>query len=116
MPNLPNNISSNFVSLSKNSMQFDPKICISGAAGGHAAEEGEALAYAVGKQIALRGGIVLTGATTGVPLAGARGAKSVQGQTIGFSPASSQVEHVNKYRLPLQYHDILFFTGYDYAG
>jgi uncharacterized protein (TIGR00725 family) len=97
-------------------MLFDPKICISGAAAGHAAEEGEDLAYEMGKQVAVHGGIVITGATTGVPLAAARGAKSVQGQVIGFSPAHSVKEHMKKYHLPMQYHDILFFTGYDYAG
>jgi len=97
-------------------MLFDPKIAISGAAGGHAADQGEHFAFLVGKEIAKRGGIVLTGATTGVPLAGARGAKSVHGLTIGFSPAHSELEHVKKYRLPVHYHDIMFFTGYDYTG
>jgi len=95
---------------------FDPKICISGAAGGAASEEGEILAFQVGKEIAMRGGIVITGATTGVPLAAAKGAKSIHGMVIGFSPAHSYKEHIKKYRLPEQYHDILFFTGQDYAG
>jgi hypothetical protein len=95
---------------------FDPKIAISGAAGGEAGEQGEHLAYEVGRQIAIHGGIVLTGATTGVPLAAARGAKAVKGEVIGFSPANSLVEHTRKYRLPTQYHDTMFFTGQDYAG
>lgn len=95
---------------------FDPKIAVSGAAAGKAGEEGEDLAFAVGRSIAARGGIVLTGATHGVPLASAKGAKSVEGQVIGFSPANSLKEHVNKYRLPVMYHDTLFFTGYDYTG
>jgi uncharacterized protein (TIGR00725 family) len=97
-------------------MLFDPKICISGAAAGNAADEGAKLAFQVGREIALRGGIVVNGATTGVPYEGARGAKSVHGQTIGFSPAHSSLEHIKKYRLPVKYHDVLFFTGYDYAG
>ncbi len=97
-------------------MLFDPKIAISGAAAGHAADQGEHLAFEVGREIAKHGGILVTGATTGVPLAAARGSKSVHGQTIGFSPAHSELEHVKKYRLPVHYHDIIFFTGYDYAG
>lgn len=97
-------------------MLFDPKIVISGAAAGAAAEEGESLAFEIGKQIATHGGIVLTGATTGVPFAAARGAKSVRGQVLGFSPAGSIVEHMKKYKLPTMYHDIIFYTGYDYAG
>jgi len=95
---------------------FDPKIVVSGAAGGHASEEGERLAYAVGREIAVRGGIVITGATNGVPYAAARGAKSVHGQVIGFSPAHTQLEHVKKYQLPVDHHDVIFFTGYEYAG
>jgi uncharacterized protein (TIGR00725 family) len=96
---------------------FDPKICISGAAAGKASDaEAAELAFLVGRQIALRGGVVLTGGTTGVPYAGAKGAKSVGGQVIGFSPAHSLAEHVRKYRLPVDYHDTMFFTGYDYAG
>jgi uncharacterized protein (TIGR00725 family) len=97
-------------------MLFDPKIAISGAASGLAAQQGEEPAFQIGKQVAIQGGIVVTGATSGVPFAAVRGAKSVHGQTIGFSPAHSVVEHTRKYKLPLQYHDMIFFTGYDYAG
>jgi uncharacterized protein (TIGR00725 family) len=97
-------------------MLFDPKIAISGAAAGVAAKEGEHFAFQVGKYVATYGGIVITGATHGVPLASARGAKSVHGQVVGFSPANSMIEHTQKYRLPVQYHDMIFFTGYEYAG
>jgi uncharacterized protein (TIGR00725 family) len=95
---------------------FDPKIVISGAAAGTASDEGEQFGYQIGREIAVKGGIVVTGATSGVPYAACRGAKSVHGQTIGFSPAHSLLEHQNKYRLPVDNHDIIFFTGYDYAG
>ena len=95
---------------------FDPKIAISGAAAGLASSEGESLGFVIGRTIAMRGGVVLTGATTGVPYAAAKGAKSMQGQTIGFSPAHSLNEHLHKYRLPVDFHDFMFFTGYDYAG
>lgn len=95
---------------------FDPKIVISGAAAGTASDEGYELAYKVGREVAHRGGIVVTGATTGVPLGAILGAKSVHGQTIGFSPAHTLKEHVHKYHLPVEGHDIMFFTGYDYAG
>jgi len=95
---------------------FPPKIAISGAANGQASEEGQALAFEIGRQIAIRGGIVLTGATTGIPLSSAEGAKSVGGTVIGFSPAASLLEHTNKYHLPVRFHDEIFFTGQDYAG
>lgn len=95
---------------------FDPKIMVSGAAAGTASDEGADLAFRVGREIAIQGGVVVTGATSGVPFDAAKGAKSVNGQVIGFSPAHTAVEHVNKYRLPVEYHDVIFFTGYDYAG
>jgi uncharacterized protein (TIGR00725 family) len=95
---------------------YHPKIAVSGAAGGAASIAGEQLAYHVGRQIALQGGILLTGATSGVPYAAARGAKIAHGQVIGFSPATNHVEHVNSYRLPTRYHDTIFYTGQDYAG
>ncbi|MCC2632051.1 MAG: hypothetical protein K0S20_750 [Patescibacteria group bacterium] len=95
---------------------FDPKIAISGAAAGVASGEGEELGFMIGREVATQGGIVVTGATSGVPYAAAKGAKSVNGQVIGFSPAHSLLEHRNKYRLPVDFHDIMFFTGYDYAG
>lgn len=98
------------------SFLFDPKIAISGAAAGSASTEGDPYAYEIGRHIAIKGGVLLTGATTGVPYAAAQGAKSVYGQVIGFSPAHSLLEHQRKYRLPVDCHDLMFFTGYDYAG
>ena len=95
---------------------FDPKIAISGAAAGVAADQGDQLGFEIGRDIAVKGGILLTGATTGVPYAAARGATSVHGQVIGFSPAHSLLEHTRKYHLPVDNHNIMFFTGYDYAG
>ena len=35
---------------------------------------------------------------------------------IGVSPASSESEHVKKYKLPLDYHDIVIYTGFGYSG
>lgn len=95
---------------------LDPKIVISGAAAGEAAEEGAHLAFQVGKEVANHGGVLVTGATTGIPLYAAKGAKSVHGQVIGFSPASTPKAHIKSYRLPTQYHDVIFFTGQEYAG
>lgn len=95
---------------------YDPKIALSGAAAGTAYKEGAQLAYIVGREVAARGGVLITGATSGVPYEAAKGAKSAGGHTIGFSPAHSPKEHLRKYKLPIDYHDDMFFTGYDYAG
>jgi hypothetical protein len=33
-----------------------------------------------------------------------------------LSPASSEREHVEKYGLPLDYHDVITYTGFGYSG
>lgn len=93
------------------------KICISGAA-----ETGPCVAGAtekakeLGKQIVSQGGVLVTGATTGVPYWAAIGAKEAGGFSIGFSPAVSEKEHVKVYHLPVDYFDIIIFTGFNYSG
>lgn len=93
------------------------KICISGAAEtGHCMPDVLDKAKELGKQIVGHGAVLVTGATTGVPYWSAIGAKEAGGFVIGLSPAASEIEHVKKYRLPLDYHDIIVYTGFGYAG
>ncbi len=73
-------------------------------------------AEAVGREIAKAGMTLVTGATTGTPYWAAKGAKAEGGLVIGFSPASSEVAHVKTYRLPIDYHDDIVFTGFEYSG
>ena len=40
----------------------------------------------------------------------------MNGFVIGISPASSEAEHVKEYKLPLDYHDIIIYTGFGYSG
>lgn len=35
---------------------------------------------------------------------------------IGISPAATEKEHVEKYDLPLDYHDLIVYTGFGYSG
>jgi uncharacterized protein (TIGR00725 family) len=35
---------------------------------------------------------------------------------VGFSPAASEIAHLKTYRLPIDYHDIIIYTGFEYAG
>ena len=93
------------------------KICISGAAEtGHCAENALELTKALGREIVTHNSVLITGATTGAPFWGAIGAKEAGGFVIGVSPASSEIEHVKKYRLPIDYHDIIIYTGFGYSG
>lgn len=93
------------------------KIGISGAAetghcGLHALEKAKAL----GAEVIKQGGILITGATTGFPLWSAIGAKEARGVSIGFSPAASEKEHLETYRLPIDYMDLIVYTGFGYPG
>jgi hypothetical protein len=70
----------------------------------------------VGKEIARAGCILVSGATTGVPYYSAIGCKEAGGFNIGFSPAESEIEHIKRYRLPLDAFDVMVYTGSDYTG
>lgn len=70
----------------------------------------------LGREIAKAGAIIETGATTGFPMYAALGAKDECGFSIGFSPASTEREHVDVYKLPLDYMDVIVYTGFGYSG
>ncbi|OHB24344.1 MAG: hypothetical protein A2542_01305 [Parcubacteria group bacterium RIFOXYD2_FULL_52_8] len=70
----------------------------------------------VGAEVARQGAIMVTGATTGSPLWASRGAKEAGGFAIGLSPAKSELEHVQTYGLPLDYQDVIIYTGFGYSG
>lgn len=93
------------------------KLGVSGAAetghcGLHALEKAKDL----GREIIRQGGILLTGATTGFPLWSAMGAKEERGVSIGLSPAMDQREHLEVYRLPVDYMDLIIYTGFGFPG
>jgi uncharacterized protein (TIGR00725 family) len=93
------------------------QICVSGAAKGASVEEGKELAMAAGAAIAKAGHSLLTGATVGLPNYAAEGYKAAGGKmSLGISPAASKVEHVMKYRLPIEAYDTILYTGLHYVG
>ena len=93
------------------------KICVSGAADtGHCAIDAPEKAEEVGREIARRGMVLVTGATVGIPYWSAKGAKEEGGMVIGLSPAASEAAHVKTYKLPTDYHDVIVYTGFDYSG
>ncbi len=93
------------------------KIAVSGAAEtSHCGPQALSLTKELGRHVALQGAVLLTGATTGAPYWAAIGAKEAGGFVIGLSPAVSEAEHVKKYRLPVDYHDLIIYTGFGYAG
>lgn len=93
------------------------KICVSGAAEtGHCAPDALEKAEELGREIARRGMVLVTGATTGAPYWAAKGAKEAGGMVIGLSPAVSELSHIKTYKLPLDYHDMIIYTGFEYSG
>lgn len=93
------------------------KICVSGAAEtGHCMPDALEKAKQLGKEIITHNAVLVTGATTGFPLWAAIGAKEANGFSIGISPAFSEREHVEGYHLPLDYMDMIIYTGQGYSG
>lgn len=93
------------------------KLGVSGAAEtGHCGLDALDKAKDLGREIVTQGGILVTGATTGFPLWAAMGAKEAKGISIGLSPASNQKEHQDVYRLPVDYMDLIVYTGFGYSG
>lgn len=93
------------------------KIGISGAAEtGHCGRDALDKAKALGAEVIKQGGILVTGATTGFPLWASMGAKEAHGVVIGLSPAKDEREHVEGYKLPLDYSDLIIYTGFGFPG
>jgi len=93
------------------------KICISGAAETSICGKGACeIAETLGKEIASRNLVLVDGATIGFPFAAAKGAKEAGGIVVGVSPAGSQKEHIERYGLPVDCHDLIIYTGFGYSG
>ncbi len=93
------------------------KIGVSGAAEtGHCGLNALDKAKELGREIIRQGGIIISGATTGFPLWACMGAKEEHGVSIGLSPAATQREHLETYRLPVDYMDLIIYTGFGFPG
>lgn len=97
--------------------QLKYKICISGASEtGHCSPDALEKTEELGRLIAEHGMVTVTGATTGAPYWAAKGAKGAGGIVIGISPAASKAHHLHTYKLPVDYHDLIIYTGFGYGG
>lgn len=94
-----------------------PKIGVSASAdGSFLTQDVCEIGKQLGKEIVEQGGILVTGASTGFPYWSAMGAKHAGGLSVGYSPATGPKEHTEVYRLPLDYMDLISFTGFGYPG
>lgn len=71
------------------------------------------LAESIGKEIAKRGHILFTGASTGVSEYACRGAKSINGLVVGISPYGSRQEIDS---ITYENNDVIIFSGMGYKG
>ena len=73
-------------------------------------------AEALGRAIAGRDAILLTGATTGLVYVTGKAARDAGATHIGISPAHNAEEHVERYALPLDACDAIIYTGFGLKG
>jgi uncharacterized protein (TIGR00725 family) len=73
-------------------------------------------AESLGREIAARDCLLLTGATTGLTYIVGKSARSSGAFHIGISPASDEREHVERYELPLDSCDAIIYTGFGLKG
>lgn len=73
-------------------------------------------AQLLGTSIAEHDCILTIPATSGFPFWVAKGAKKTNGTVIGFSPAANEHEHHEVYDLPIEYMDMIIYSGFGYAG
>ena len=71
---------------------------------------------ALGRAIAARDAMLLTGATTGVIYVAGKAARDAGAMHIGISPAHHAAEHVERYALPLDACDAIIYTGFGLKG
>lgn len=91
-------------------------IGVMGSASGEQSEETILKMRQLGRAIAERGHILITGACPGLPYAAARGAQEAGGMSIGISPGLTLEEHEQKYGSPSDAYDVLIYTGSGLMG
>ncbi len=89
---------------------------VMGSAGGKLGKEVMEKAFSLGREIARRGFVLVTGACPGLPHEAIKGAKSEGGITLGISPALNFAEHLLKYRSPCAGYDAIVYTGSGLMG
>jgi hypothetical protein len=89
---------------------------IMGAAGGVIEPETVKKLRELGRCVALRGYVLITGAAPGMPHETVLGAFDAGGIVVGISPALNLEEHVTKYMSPTRGYRAIIFTGSGLMG
>jgi uncharacterized protein (TIGR00725 family) len=73
-------------------------------------------AVELGRALAARDCVVLTGATTGLPHLVGSAAHAAGALHLGVSPAADEREHLERFGLPVEGCDLLIYTGFGLKG
>jgi len=87
-----------------------------GSAGGMLSNDELELARRLGRRIAERDCVIVTGACPGLPHAAVLGAYEAGGESLGVSPARSREEQVEVFQSPLEPYSAMVFTGSGLMG
>ena len=87
-----------------------------GSAGGALSNDELALARRLGRRIAERDCVIVTGACPGLPHAAVLGAHDAGGASLGVSPARAREEQVEVFQSPLEPYSAIVFTGSGLMG
>lgn len=80
------------------------------------ADDAYAKLVELGRAVAQRGCVLITGACPGLPYAAVQGAAQVKGLVVGVSPGLSLWEHETKFSSPSEGFDVLIYTGSGLMG
>jgi uncharacterized protein (TIGR00725 family) len=92
------------------------KIGVMGSAEANSPAELREQAIALGRAIAARDVILLTGATTGLVYTTGKAAHDAGALHIGISPGGDEREHTERYGLPTDACDAIIYTGFGLKG
>ncbi len=92
------------------------KIGVMGSAEEDSPDELRKKAIALGRSIAARDAILLTGATTGLVYTAGKAAHDAGAQHVGISPSHDEREHVEHFGLPTDACDAIIYTGFGLKG
>src|SRR5712691_2346828 len=92
------------------------KVGVMGSAEVNSPAELREKAAALGRSIAARDAILLTGATTGLVYTAGKAAHDAGALHVGISPAHDEREHVERFHLPTDACDAIICTGFGLKG
>ncbi len=92
------------------------KVGVMGSAGGELSETTRNKARQLGREVALRDCVLVTGACPGLPHEAVLGAKELGALVVGISPGLSLSEHITRYHSPYEPYDVLIYTGSGLMG